>query len=58
MKLVRKTRDKESREFWQFVEKTAKEVESWPDWMKGGSAKSEAGQPKQEAQSAGARKKG
>ena len=24
----------ENRKFWEFVEKTAKEVESWPDWMK------------------------
>jgi hypothetical protein len=57
MKLVRKTRDKESREFWQFVEKTAKEVEGWPEWMKGGSTKGEVERPKQEAQSAGTRKK-
>ena len=40
MKLVRNTRSKESRDFWEFVESTARKVESWPDWMKGGSTRS------------------
>jgi hypothetical protein len=39
MKLVRNTRSKESREFWEFVENTSRKVESWPDWMKGGSTR-------------------
>lgn len=39
MKLVRNTRSKESRDFWEFVESTAREVDSWPDWMKGGSTR-------------------
>jgi hypothetical protein len=39
MKLVRNTRSKESRDFWEFVESTAREVESWPAWMKGGSTR-------------------
>lgn len=34
MKLKRNTKDKESKEFWDFVDETAKEVEGWPDWKK------------------------
>jgi hypothetical protein len=40
MKVVRNTRSKESRDFWEFVESTARKVESWPDWMKGRSTRS------------------
>jgi hypothetical protein len=57
MKLVRNTRDKASREFWQFVEKTAREVETWPDWMKGGTTKGEGAQAKRQAKPVGAKKK-
>jgi len=58
MKLVRKGRDKESREFWQFVERTAKEVGTWPEWMKGGGTKGEVSRVKQDVQLAATRKKG
>ena len=27
--------DKESKQLIAFIERTAKEVETWPDWMKG-----------------------
>lgn len=30
--------NKEEKQFWAFVEKTAREVESWPAWMRGGSS--------------------
>ncbi len=35
MKLTKKRNTPESREYWEFVEKTAKEVADWPDWKKG-----------------------
>lgn len=28
-------KDKKSKEFWDFVRKTAQEVDKWPDWKKG-----------------------
>lgn len=28
---------KDDKAYWSFVEKTAKEVDSWPDWKRGGS---------------------
>lgn len=36
MKVSRKMDDAESREYWEFVERTAREVETWPTWMRGG----------------------
>lgn len=24
------------KEFWEYIEKTAQKVDSWPEWMKGG----------------------
>lgn len=32
---VRKATDKVSRDYWKFVERTAREVARWPDWKKG-----------------------
>jgi len=37
MKKIKRNMDsEESREFWESVKKSAKEVESWPDWKRGG----------------------
>jgi len=34
---VRKMKDTpERKRFWEYVEKSAKEVRSWPKWMRGG----------------------
>jgi hypothetical protein len=41
MKLKRNKADAESRAYWEFVEETAKEVRSWPEWMKGGETEPE-----------------
>jgi hypothetical protein len=35
MKLSRRVDDEESKEYWEFVENTAKEVASWPSWLIG-----------------------
>lgn len=29
---------REEKQFWAFVEKAAREVDGWPEWMKGGSS--------------------
>jgi len=34
-KLKKKRDSPESQAFWSYIEKTAKEVYSWPDWKKG-----------------------
>jgi hypothetical protein len=41
MTLKRNKQDEASREFWDFVDRTAQEVSSWPDWKKGGPTGSE-----------------
>lgn len=33
----------ENRAFWDYVERTAKDVRGWPDWKRGGRAKAPAG---------------
>lgn len=33
--LIKDKSTPENREFWEFVEKTAEEVRSWPDWKRG-----------------------
>ena len=35
MGVVPRLETEEQREFWAFVEETAKEVRSWPGWMRG-----------------------
>jgi hypothetical protein len=35
MSISSRSKDPESRAFWEFVEKAAREVEGWPAWMKG-----------------------
>lgn len=35
MKLTKRKDTAESKEYWAFVEKTAKEVADWPDWKRG-----------------------
>jgi hypothetical protein len=35
MTLKRDKSDKENKDFWKFVEKTSKEMEKQPDWIKG-----------------------
>lgn len=34
MSKVRKDDTEETREFWEFVDKTSEEVKSWPEWKK------------------------
>lgn len=36
-KIIRKTSDAKSREFWNSIHETAQEVASWPEWKRGGS---------------------
>jgi len=35
MPLKKNKADRESKQFWEYVERTAAEVETWPDWKKG-----------------------
>jgi len=35
MKLTKRKDTAESKEYWAFVEKTAREVADWPDWKRG-----------------------
>jgi hypothetical protein len=35
MKLSKRLDDEESKEYWEFVEKTAEEVAKWPSWLFG-----------------------
>lgn len=35
-KIVRNLSTPEAREFWRRCEESAKEVKTWPDWMKAG----------------------
>lgn len=44
MTVSRKKDSAESREYWEFVEKTAREVETWPAWMRGGDRSSQLGE--------------
>lgn len=34
-KILRDLSTTKSREYWKFVEETAREVRSWPDWLVG-----------------------
>ena len=38
MKMEKSMRTPEDKRFWEFVDKTAREVEAWPQWMKGGAS--------------------
>jgi hypothetical protein len=35
MKVLRNESDRKNQEYWSFVEKTSREVDSWPAWKKG-----------------------
>jgi hypothetical protein len=35
MKVLRNESDRKNREYWSFVEKTSREVDTWPAWKKG-----------------------
>jgi len=37
--MKRNLKDKESREFWEFVDRIVAEVAKWPSWMRGDSKK-------------------
>lgn len=36
--MKRKTETAEEREYWDFIDRTAKRVESYPEWKRGGSS--------------------
>jgi hypothetical protein len=36
--MKRKTDTHEEREYWDFIDKTAKRVEGYPEWKRGGSS--------------------
>jgi hypothetical protein len=40
--IMRNTSTVEDRRYWKFVDQTAQEVASWPNWMKGLSARQTA----------------
>lgn len=35
MKVLRNESDRKNREYWSFVEKTSREVDTWPAWKTG-----------------------
>lgn len=35
MKVLRNESGRKNREFWSFVDKTSREVDSWPSWKTG-----------------------
>lgn len=37
MKVMKVKETPEQRAYWDFIEKTAAEVNQWPEWMRGGS---------------------
>lgn len=41
MKVTKKKDTQEANEFWEFVEETAREVRTWPAWMRGGDVDTE-----------------
>jgi hypothetical protein len=47
MPLVPDLSNPANREYWEHMEKVSKQVEKWPDWMKGGNL-TECKEPKQE----------
>ena len=44
------------KDFWEFVEKTAQRVDSWPEWMKGGEPRRVAKSPSNESDSSSSEK--
>jgi hypothetical protein len=53
MKMEKSMKNPDDKRFWEFVDKTAREVEAWPQWMKGGEPTGKQEAPAKSVESCG-----